>query len=150
VLQYNGSPPRSLSLGAVGICTLVLGIVSSLILVGREYGYLKGKQETSLPNPSPLLLPSRRSVNAIFRNRSVSLDDYEYLDCTFENVTFQYDGPTQISLIHAKVAAGSKATFGSRNPAIQQAMGALEALLDNAKASEGTGFVPDVTPQRNG
>lgn len=36
-----------------------------------------------------------------FRNEVVPLDGYDYVDCTFQNVTFLYDGITPVKLTHS-------------------------------------------------
>jgi hypothetical protein len=45
----------------------------------------------------------KRVARRAFKNEVVPLDGTEYIDCTFENVKFYYNGTTRISLVSPKI-----------------------------------------------
>jgi hypothetical protein len=143
--------PKLFRSGWWGFAPLVLVVVSTIILLGREYGYLnnnKVEQNISSVNANLLQPPSKRITNQTFRNQTISLDDYEYVNCIFENVTWVYEGHSLISVINPQIVSGSRLIFASHSPSIQQAILVLGGLVKRATGSEGASWILDVTPDR--
>lgn len=61
-----------------------------------------------------------------FVNSEVLLDGKSYIRCTFENVTFKYNGTTAIQLTNNRILG--KITFSTDNPAVLGAMFLLQGL----------------------
>jgi hypothetical protein len=66
------------------ILLLLLGLV--MLWQGSKRGSLKAQSEPSFDT-----IHLTQVVNETFKNQTVSLDGYEYVNCTFENVTFRYE-----------------------------------------------------------
>jgi hypothetical protein len=100
---------------------LALIFISTIILVGREFGYFGAhsngtRQSVKWPDPyTPIQV-----VGKTFRNEKVMLDAHSYSNCEFYNVTFVYDGTTTIQFANNKVYGG--VIFSSNNQAV---LGAL-------------------------
>jgi hypothetical protein len=50
----------------------------------------------------------KRVAHRVFKNEVVPLDGMEYIDCTFENITFYYNGTTRISLVSPNITSGPR------------------------------------------
>lgn len=70
--------------------------------------------------------PLERVRGRYFSNQQVPLDGYEYTDCTFDNVSFIYDGITPISFSHNTVQGYFK--IETNNPAFHQFYYLLERM----------------------
>ena len=117
---------------------LGLILVATGILVGREFGWLGASKaptsmETSFqkwPDPyTPITVFGKK-----FRNESVKLDGYSYMDCDFFNVTFVYNGTTAIQFVHNNVYGVP--AFHSDNPAVSGTMAmakAFQLMKDNVR-----------------
>ena len=57
-----------------------------------------------------------------FINERIALDGKEYVDCTFQNVMFDYEGTASFRLTNCHFTPGGDTAFGSRNPIVKQAM----------------------------
>jgi hypothetical protein len=79
--------------------------------------------------------PFKRIEHQHYHNETVTLDGNEYIDVTFENVTFMYQGkaPTRFDGIHiVLVKPGELAgRLGSDNPAVVQTL-AIATAIDAA------------------
>jgi hypothetical protein len=76
---------------AVVIGFLVIGFFAYVIDVASHLDWVK-----NLYWDRPLIQVWQKE----FKNQTVTLDGYEYVECSFENVTFQYEGtgPTRLTL----------------------------------------------------
>lgn len=88
----------------------------------------------------------QKIAHRIYNNESVHLDGYEFLDCTFINVTFIYEGRAPFLLTEAHFPTKNNLIqFGSPNPEINLAIGFVETLHQawNFQGSkQGFRFVP--------
>lgn len=62
-----------------------------------------------------------------FRNETVQLDGYSYINCTFSNVTFAYDGSGPMRLESNRFEGSIK--FTGSNPATNNAMSIVVSLI---------------------
>lgn len=69
--------------------------------------------------------PSKRFQGQSFENQEVLLDDSSYIDCTFRNVTFIYNGTSTFVFEHNVI---SGYVFQSDNPSINNTMRVLYGL----------------------
>jgi hypothetical protein len=85
--------------------------------------------------------PLKRVEHQRFKNQTVKLDDNEYIDVIFENVTFVYNGkaPTRLNGVQfAPVKPGELAgRIGSDNPVVVQTL-QLAAAIDAAGGCNAT------------
>src|SRR5262249_26016180 len=85
-------------------------------------------------------LPLRQVRDQIFANQTVEVDGKEFVDCTFDGVTFKFEGqaPFRFTTVHFEHA--SKLTVASDNPAIQAAIELTVAVvkLVNTPNARGT------------
>ena len=74
-------------------------------------------------------VPLRQIRDEIFANQPVQVDGNEFVDCTFDNVTFKFEGqaPFRFTTVHFEDA--SKLAVTSDNPAIQAAIELTVAVM---------------------
>jgi hypothetical protein len=62
--------------------------------------------------------------NQTFQNETVKLDGKKFLNCTFDNVTFQYEGTAPFLLAggQVRVDSGSLYSLKSNNPIVKETM----------------------------
>jgi hypothetical protein len=73
----------------------------------------------------------KRIEHQYYKNQTVTLDGKEFIDTTFDNVTFMYHGkePTKLNGIHIVVKPGEIAgTLGSDNPVINETLNIVTAI----------------------
>lgn len=119
------SSPNSLQvLILIGACSLLLGVA-----VGSQLppSFSEANEETWYKKPRDTV------KNRVFRNTEVIMDGKSFVDCTFENVTFQYNGTAPVDMIGNKII-GTR-VISSKNPGIQMTVKILR---------EGILFMPDV------
>jgi hypothetical protein len=63
--------------------------------------------------------PLNKIEGAAYKNQTVRLDGNEYINCTFDNVVFQFDGQAPFKFTQDHFAPGSKVSIASTNPAIK-------------------------------
>jgi len=56
-----------------------------------------------------------------YKNETVCIDGNEFIDCTFDNVVFLFDGEAPFRFTNAHFAPSSKVSLASTNPAIRAA-----------------------------
>ena len=110
-------------LGAAVFFVSVLGIL---------YQWWKAKPNEALGNPhqrfpttdweTPLVLIYGQN----YENETVSLDGKRFLECTFKNVTYSYEGTRPVEMIDCKrIPVGGETIFTltSRNPVVMTTVG---------------------------
>ncbi len=113
---------------------LLLFVISALIFTAKELGWIGSVHKTVkevqfIKWPDPYV--PIKVIGKTFTNEKVIIDGYSYRDCTFNNVTFVYNGTTTIQLSNCKIN-GFQLT--SENVAVEGAfmlMAALVKLPDN-------------------
>jgi hypothetical protein len=111
------------------------GIGAAVFLVsvmGILYQWWKAQPPAALGNPhqrfpttdweTPLELVYRQN----YENETVSLDGKKFLECTFKNVTYSYQGIRPIEIIDCKILpvnGETVFTLNSRNPVVMTTMG---------------------------
>ena len=65
-----------------------------------------------------------------FSNQTVMLDGYEYTNCSFDNVTFEYEGraPSRLTTSRINLHPGGRVSLESKNAAVTQTMILMSAL----------------------
>jgi hypothetical protein len=63
-----------------------------------------------------------------FANQIVLLDGHEYINCTFNNVTLEYDGTAPARLTTSHFVKGSNVGLGSKNAVVNQTMLIMDGL----------------------
>lgn len=79
--------------------------------------------------------PSIQVRDKIFRFETVKLDGHEYINCDFDNVTFEFQGmaPTRLTNSRIKVAGGGRVVrIKSTNPVVNQTTLLIDMLSDVA------------------
>jgi hypothetical protein len=108
---------------------LALVLLATIILTGRELGWIGGKA------PLQVIFDPNAKLEQVFartyHNQAVQLDGKEFVDCTFDNVTFFYHGDAPFLLTEAHFPPGSNIRFGSTNPAIKLAVGLILRIARN-------------------
>jgi hypothetical protein len=70
----------------------------------------------------------KQIVNQTFRNETVDVDGKEFLECTFENVTFKFEGKRAFRFINVKFVRPSYYRFLTSNPVVTQTASLLNTL----------------------
>jgi archaellum component FlaF (FlaF/FlaG flagellin family) len=140
---YYSSLPKK-SAGQVGISTMtvrkpiiVIGVIGILLLISTwvviyitiapHNKSISEVQFTKWPDPyQPITV-----VGKTFLNEKVPLDGYSYTHCTFNNVTFTYNGTTTIQVSDSTIKGF---TIKSDNPAVEGAI-LLTAALYGLRAN---------------
>jgi hypothetical protein len=102
---------------------LVIGLV-----IGRT-GVIG--QTVKVPSESPFRkdFPFKQIRQATFKDQTVPLDGNEYVDCTFNNVMFKFDGQAPFRLTNDHFENHSKLGITSDNPAVSSAIQLMTALV---------------------
>ena len=67
--------------------------------------------------------------NQSFKGGTISLDGCEYVNCTFEDVIFEYEGTGPTRMTNCRfVNKPQRIEFGSRNPVVKATIFIIEAL----------------------
>ena len=98
-----------------------LGLICILALVSPIAGLAQQSSNTqsNFRDDFPLV----KIEGKTYKNETVRIDGNEFIDCTFDNVVFQFDGEAPFRFTNAHFVPGSKVIIGSTNPAITAAMG---------------------------
>jgi hypothetical protein len=85
-----------LVVGLLGAAVSSLALhASGLGIRAWRWGPLRSYEPLSAPKPFPITdwdRPLQQWFRVYFQNETVLLDGYEFIECTFENVTFEYQG----------------------------------------------------------
>jgi hypothetical protein len=79
--------------------------------------------------------PLRQVRQQTFRNEAVQVDGIEFIDCTFDAVTFKFEGQAPFNFTTVHIENGSKLTVASDNPAIYAAIELTIAIMKLVNAS---------------
>jgi hypothetical protein len=107
-------PVWVICLGLIGMALLVTGWV---MITTRKSGVSYDEKIKQIWNQS-------------FKNETVLLDGIEYIRCTFDGVTFRYEGkgPTRLTDCNLVRKPGGQVSLLSNNPAIKQTFFIMSAL----------------------
>jgi hypothetical protein len=113
------------------------------IAVGRRF-----LQKSSLIEPEQPVeecnfwadLPLRQVRDQTFANKTLEVDGKEFVDCTFDSVTFKFEGQAPFRFTTVHFEHPSKLAVTSDNPAIQAAIELTVAVIKlvNAPNAGGT------------
>jgi hypothetical protein len=98
-----------------------LGLICILALVSPIAGF--AQQSPNTRSNFRADFPLTKIEAKTYKNETVRIDGNEFIDCTFDNVVFQFDGEAPFRFTNAHFVPGSKVIIGSTNPAITAAMG---------------------------
>ena len=73
--------------------------------------------------------PFKQIRQTTFKDQTVSLDGNEYVDCTFINVTFKFDGQAPFQLTNDHFENHSKFGISSDDPAVKATIQLVTALV---------------------
>jgi hypothetical protein len=73
--------------------------------------------------------PLRQIRQQTFKNQTVQLDGNEYVDCTFENVTFKFEGEAPFRFTNDHFEKGSKFSVTSDSPPVKATLELVTALM---------------------
>lgn len=95
---------------AFGVCFLVAW---ELLFVGKKL------RETAFPRaPKGWDLPLEKKFRINFKNETVAIDGFEFIECTFDSVTFKYQG--RRSFRFTKCRGRNSARMTTDNPVVGQ------------------------------
>jgi hypothetical protein len=120
---------------------LALILVATLILVGKEFGWLGPLKTTERATNFRDDYPMKQIWNATYDNQTVYLDGYEYIECTFGNVLLRFDGNAPFRLTNVHFTPNATIQLGSINPAVKQTTMLLSILAQQGKFI-GTKMIP--------
>jgi hypothetical protein len=95
-----------------GFAPLVLVVLATVILLLRQFGWLKGTQVPAAPSYSN---KKETIAKKHFMNERVVIDGKSFVECKFQNVTFVYNGTAPFDFISSEFRGFSLA---SDNPGI--------------------------------
>lgn len=78
----------------------------------------------------------KQILNQRYLNITVPLDGFEYVNCTFENVTFVYEGKGPSGMIRPIIPSGTTLAFGSHDIPIKYAIQIMTFLNSNSERAE--------------
>jgi hypothetical protein len=116
-------------------------LISALALVT---GLIAGRMGVAGPTPNTVSLanfradfPLRQIQAKALKNETVQIDGNEFIDCTFDNVTFKFDGTAPFRFSKDHFQGHSKFSITSNNPVIKstiELMGAFINLTNSPQA----------------
>jgi hypothetical protein len=114
-----------------GFTPLALVLAATVILLLRGFGFIghsEPKQQFLFDKSPPSIVVAHKT----FMNERIPLDGYIYSDCTFENVTFVYNGTRPTNFTGNRIVGRFR--YATDNPSIDGAMAMLRGLglLSNA------------------
>ena len=95
---------------------LGLILLATAILMGREFGWLgvkTAKNQFIFHDTPPHIVVAKKT----FTNERILLDGHAYRNCTFENVTFVFNGTSPFEFSRNKINGTMR--FASDNPSVQ-------------------------------
>jgi hypothetical protein len=103
---------------------LVIGlIVGRTGLIGQT---VKAPPESTFREDFPF----KQIRQTTFKDQTVTLDGNEYVDCTFINVMFKFDGQAPFKLTNDHFENRSKFGITSDNPAVNSTIRLMTALVE--------------------
>ena len=119
---------------------LLWGLVCAFMLV---VGLIVGRMELAGPTanaPSASNFredfPLKQIREQTFKNQTVQVDGNEFINCTFDNVAFKFEGQAPFRFVTAHFENGSKLSVGSDNRPIQAAIELTVAIIKAASAAQ--------------
>jgi hypothetical protein len=102
--------------GLICALALVIGLIAGRMgLVGQS------PHTVSLANFRPDF-PLKQIQTKTFKNETVQLDGNEFIDCTFNNVVFKFDGQAPFRFTNDHFQSPSKFSISSDNPVVKSTM----------------------------
>jgi hypothetical protein len=108
-------------------------LISALALI---IGLIAGRMGIVGQTPNTISLanfradfPFRQIQTKTFRNEVVQIDGNEFIDCTFDNVTFKFDGTAPFRFTNDHFQGHSKYSITSNNPIIKSTMELMGAFI---------------------
>ena len=107
----------------ISVLALVIGLIAGRTgLVGRPSNTL------SLAN-FRADFPLRKIQTKTFSNETVQIDGNEFIDCTFDNVIFKFDGTAPFRFSNDHFQGHSKYSMTSSNPIVTSTIQLMGAFL---------------------
>ncbi len=112
---------------------LIWGLICALALV---VGLIAGR--TGLAGGSPKApsasnfradFPLKQIQAKTFKNEAVQIDGNAFIDCTFDNVTFRFDGEAPFRFTNDHFEPRSKVEVTSNNPVVKSIIELMSAVL---------------------
>jgi hypothetical protein len=97
-----------------------LGLIYILALVVSPIAGL-AQQSPNIQSNFRADFPLNKIEAKTYKNETVRIDGNEFIECTFDNVVFQFDGEAPFRFTNAHFVPGSKVSITSTNPAITAA-----------------------------
>ena len=122
--------------------SLLWGLISVLALV---IGQIAGRMGLAGQSPNTLSLanfradfPLKQIQGKKFENETVQLDGNAFIDCTFANVVFKFDGQSPFSFTNDHFEDRSKLSITSNNPIVKATIGLMGAFIRAVKITRPT------------
>jgi hypothetical protein len=121
---------------------LLWGLICALALV---VGLIAGRMGLVGPTPNTMSIanfradfPLKQIQSRTFKNETVQIDGNEFIDCTFDNVIFKFDGQAPFRFTNDHFHLPSKFSIGSDNPVAKAAIELVSAFqkVENAARSQ--------------
>ena len=112
---------------------LLWGLICALALV---VGLIAGRMGLVGQSPHTLAsvnfradFPLKQIREKTFKNETVQLDGNEFINCTFDNVIFEFDGQAPFRFTDAHFENNSKYGLRSNNPVIKSTLEIMTAFI---------------------
>ena len=124
------SPRRLLS-----ILTTIFSLIASPCLADPV-----GQSANELPSANFRAdFPLKQIRDKTFKNETVQIDGTEFINCTFDNVIFDFEGEAPFRFTDVHFEKQSKVSIRSNNPVVKATLGiitALEGLKNSSQPNE--------------
>jgi hypothetical protein len=117
----------------LGNTNFLWGLISALALV---IGLVAGRMGLVGQSPDTLSLanfradfPLKQIQAKTFKNETVQLDGNAFIDCTFDNVVFKFDGQAPFTFTNDHIVDRTKIAIVSNNPLIKTTLGLMGAFI---------------------
>jgi hypothetical protein len=122
--------------------TLLWGLFCALMLiVGLIVGRTElAKHNTNAPFASNFRedFPLKQIRDQTFKNQTVQVDGNEFINCTFDNVVFKFEGQAPFRFVTDHFENGSKLGVASDNRPIQAAIELTAAIMKVGSGAQNT------------
>jgi hypothetical protein len=108
---------------------VLLGLTCVFALIVSPIGAGLAQQSPNTQSNFRADFPLTKIEAKTYKNETVRIDGNEFIDCTFDNVVFQFDGEAPYRFTNAHFVPGSKVAIVSTNPAIRAAFGLENQVL---------------------
>ena len=121
---------------------LLWGLTCVLALV---VGLVAGRMGLAGPTPNTMSIanfradfPLKQIQSKTFKNETVQIDGNEFIDCTFDNVVFKFDGQAPFRFTQDHLHLPSKFSISSDNPVAKATIELVSVFqkLENAARSQ--------------